>query len=198
MNGTLWVAVIAADGVSPADLLTPGSPLDGAPLSVGLWLTDQYPTMAQVDPCGGLNPPAPASQAAPAPTINWQISVTHTADDGDPVYVQAKLDGDSTAGLTTGGVVTIRLPAGLVAGGWPVGTATPPDPDLAGTGDWPPCSTTTRRRVLAARLPGERRHGHPRALVRRRQRRHRRPDADRGPGVRRHRERHGEPAATAW
>ena len=138
VNGTLWLAVIAADGVSPADLLTPGSPLDGAPLSVGLWLTDQYPTMAQVDPCGGLNPPAPASQAAPAPTINWQISVAHTADDGDPLYVQAKLDGDSTAGLTAGGVVTITLPAGLTAGGWPVGTATPPDPDLAGTGDWPP------------------------------------------------------------
>ena len=56
VNGTLWLAVIAADGVSPAGLLTPGSPLDGAPLSVGLWLTDQYPTMAQVDPCGGLDP----------------------------------------------------------------------------------------------------------------------------------------------
>ena len=138
VNGTLWLAVIAADGVSPPDLLTPGSPLDGAPLSVGLWLTDQYPTMAQVDPCGGLNPPAPASQAAPAPTINWQISVTHTADDGDPVYVQAQLDGDSTTGLTTGGVVTIRVPAGLTADGWPVGTITPPNPDLAGTGDWPP------------------------------------------------------------
>ena len=55
--------------------------------------------------------PAPASQAAPAPTINWQISVAHTTDDGDPLYVQAKLDGDSTAGLSTGGVVTIRLPA---------------------------------------------------------------------------------------
>ena len=138
VNGTLWVAVIAADGVQPAGLLTPGSPLDGAPLSVGLWLTDQYPTMAEVDPCGGLNPPAPAGQAAPAPTINWQISVTHTGDNGDPVYVQAKLDGDSTAALTTGGVVTIRLPAGLVADGWPIGTATPASPDLAGTGDWPP------------------------------------------------------------
>jgi len=138
VNGTLWLAVIAADGVSPADLLTPASPLDGAPLSVGLWLTDQYPTMAQADPCGGLNPPAPASQAAPAPTINWQISVAHTADDGDPAYVQAELDGDSTTGLTTGGVVTIRVPAGLTAGGWPVGTVTPPSPDLAGTGDWPP------------------------------------------------------------
>ncbi len=138
VNGTMWLAIIAADGVSPANLLTPGSPLDGAALSVGLWLTDQYPTMAQVDPCGGLNPPAPASQAAPAPTINWQISVTHTDDDGDPLYVQAKVDGDSTAGLTAGGVVTITLPAGLTAGGWPVGTATPPSPDLAGTGDWPP------------------------------------------------------------
>jgi predicted phage baseplate assembly protein len=138
VNGTLWLAVIAADGVSPADLLTPGSPLDGAALSVGLWLTDQYPTMAQVDPCGGLNPPAPPSQAAPAPTINWQISVAHTTDDGDPAYVQVNLDGDSTAGFITGGVVTIRLPAGLTAGGWPVGTPVPPDPDLAGTGDWPP------------------------------------------------------------
>jgi hypothetical protein len=138
VNGTLWVAVIAADGVQPAGLLTPGSPLDGAPLSVGLWLTSQYPTMAEVDPCGGLNPPAPASQAAPAPTVNWQISVAHTGDNGDPVYVQAKLDGDSTAGLTTGGVATIRLPAGLVADGWPIGTAIPASPDLAGTGDWPP------------------------------------------------------------
>ena len=47
VNGTLWLAVIAG-GVSPADLLTPGSsPLDGAPLSVGLWLTGQYPAMAR-------------------------------------------------------------------------------------------------------------------------------------------------------
>jgi predicted phage baseplate assembly protein len=138
VNGTLWVAVIAADGVSPADLLSPGSPLDGAALSVGLWLTDQYPTMAQVNPCGGLNPPAQASPAAPAPTVYWQISVAHTADNGDPAYVQLKLDGDSTAGLTSGGVVTLRLPGGLTAGGWPVGTATAPSPDLAGTGDWPP------------------------------------------------------------
>jgi hypothetical protein len=139
VNGTLWLAVIAADDVSAAGLLTPGkSPLDGAQLSVGLWLTDQYPTMAQVDPCGGLNPPASASQAVPAPTINWQISVAYAPDGGDPVYVQAKVAGDTTAGLTTGGVVTITLPVGLTAGGWPIGTAILPDPDLAGTGDWPP------------------------------------------------------------
>ena len=139
VNGTLWLAVIAADALSPAGLLTAGtSPLAGASLSVGLWLTDQYPTMAQVDPCGGLNPPAPASQAAPAPTINWQISVAYAPDGGDPVYLQAKVTGDTTAGLTTGGVVTITLPTDLTAGGWPIGTATLPDPDLAGTGDWPP------------------------------------------------------------
>jgi hypothetical protein len=138
VNGTLWIAVIAGDGVSPADLLAPGSPLDGQALSVGIWLTDQYPTMAQTDPCAGLNPPPPPGQAAPAPTVNWQISVAHTGDQGDPVYVPARLDGDSTAGLTTDGVVAIKLPSGLTSAGWPVGTVTPPSPDLAGTGDWPP------------------------------------------------------------
>jgi len=138
VNGTLWVAVIAADGVSPAGLLTPGSPLDGQALSIGIWLTDQYPTMAEVDPCAGLNPPPSPGQAAPPPAVNWQISVAHTDGQGDPVYVPAKLDADSTAGLTMGGVATIRLPAGLASAGWPVGTATPPSPDLAGTGDWPP------------------------------------------------------------
>jgi Baseplate J-like protein len=138
VNGTLWVAVIAADGVRPADLLTPGSPLDGQTLNLGIWLTDQFPSMAEVDPCSGLDPPPPPGQATPAPTARWQISVAHTGDDQDPVYVPAKLDGDSTAGLTHGGVAAIGLPGGLTAAGYPVGTVTPPSPDLAGTGDWPP------------------------------------------------------------
>ena len=194
VNGTLWLAVIAADGVSPADLLTPGSsPLDGAALSVGLWPTDQYPTMAQVDPCGGLNPPAPPSQAAPAPTVNWQISVAHTGDDGDPVYVQTALDGDSTAGLTAGGVVTISLQAGLTSGGWPVGIPVPPDPDLAGTGDWPPVLDDNPPVVfwLRAYPPAGASTTIPDLLVRRRQRRHRRPDAE-------PRARSSRAPATAW
>lgn len=141
VDGILWVAVIAADGFTPADvkaLLAPGGPLDGQDLNIGVWLTDQYPSMPEVDPCGGLTPSPPPGQATPAPTVNWQISVAHTGDDGSPAYVAVKLDSDSTAGLTTNGVAAIRLPARLTAGGWPVGTVTPPSPDLAGTGDWPP------------------------------------------------------------
>ena len=138
VDGTLWVAVLAADKVTPADLLAPGSPLDGQVLNVGIWLTSQYPSMAQVSPCGGLDPAPPPGQAAPPPTVNWQVSVAHTGDDGDPAYVPVKLDGDGTAGLTSGGVVAIQLPAGLTSAGWPVGTVIPPSPDLAGTGAWPP------------------------------------------------------------
>jgi predicted phage baseplate assembly protein len=138
IDGTLWVAVIAAPGVEPAGLLTPGSPLDGATLSIGIWPSDQYPTMAEVDPCAGLDPVAQAAQAAQPPTIDWQISVAATGADGNPLYLAAEVAADSTGGLQSGGVVSISLPPGLVAGGWPVGAATPPDPDLAGSGDWPP------------------------------------------------------------
>jgi Baseplate J-like protein len=138
VDSTLWVAVIAADGVDAGKLRDAGSPLDGQDLNIGIWLTNQYPSMPEVDPCGGLTPPPPPGQATPAPTVNWQISVAHTGDDGNPAYMPVKLDSDSTAGLTTNGVAAIRLPAGLTSGGWPVGIVTPPSPDLAGAGDWPP------------------------------------------------------------
>jgi predicted phage baseplate assembly protein len=138
VDSTLWVAIIAPDGVRPDDLRTAGSPLDGQDLNIGIRLTDQYPSMPKVDPCGGLTPAPLPGQATPAPTVNWQISVAHTGDDGSPAYMPVKLDSDSTAGLTSNGIAAIRLPAGLTSGGWPVGIAAPPNPDLAGTGDWPP------------------------------------------------------------
>ncbi len=142
VDGTLWIPVIAAAGVTVAQLLTPTGPLDGTTLNLGVVLDDRYPTIDQVDPCKGLDPVPPPGAAAPPPQLVWQASTSDTTTDRagveQPVYVPLEVVGDSSASLTTSGVVRLELPAGLVVGSSLLGTFPDPDPDLAGTGTLPP------------------------------------------------------------
>jgi hypothetical protein len=142
VDGVLWVPVIAAGSLSAAQLLVPGGPLDGQTLNLGVALDDQFPTIDGVDPCRGLDPSPPPGSAAPPPQLAWQVSTSDTTTDSagveQPVYVPLEVVADSTASLTTSGVVRLALPAGLVVGSSPIGVFPDPDPDLAGTGNLPP------------------------------------------------------------
>ena len=142
VDGTLWIPVIAAQGVTVAQLLAPHGPLDGATLNLGVALDDQFPTIDQVDPCRGLDPVPPPGSASPPPQMVWQVSTTDTTTDAagveQPVYVPLEVVADSTAALTTTGVVRLQLPTGLLVGSSPLGVFPDADPDLAGTGNLPP------------------------------------------------------------
>jgi hypothetical protein len=128
IDGSLYVALTSAQ----PDLTAMAAGL----LSIGIRPTVDVPTMeirAQT-PCPG------AGLAPPTPAMQWQIAttlpVTGATDPAtaDPQWRTLDVVGDTTGGMTTPGVVRLRLPAEL----HDIGIYVPDDIDVLGAGDQPP------------------------------------------------------------
>lgn len=121
VDGMLWVAVLGEKG---SDI----SQLGDAIVNIGVATDDVAPAPADTAPCPG----AGASQPT-GPSIVWQAS-TGAIDASGPRYAALGSVGDTTAGLSQPGVVRLQLPHDVTQlGMFPLS-----DPDLAGTGDFPP------------------------------------------------------------
>jgi hypothetical protein len=170
----LWIAIRALPGVPDAAataLLAPDGPLASDPLSIGVSVGAEFPTVDEIDPCEGIlagfehrrvqasvdrarvaacaptvevagPEPAPGASATSGdPTLHWQVSAGVDAS-GSPRYLPLVLEGDTTAGLTRDGVLQLRLPLVDLD---EIGAPEPDDEDLAGVGDRPPDLVTDRR-----------------------------------------------------
>ncbi len=120
VDGMLWLAVKATRYTDPGAL-------GGAILNVGFLPEPTVASMDDVEPCPG------EVDATPAPGMVWQASAG-VSGGGDPVYKRLEVVGDGTRGLTREGVVRLQLPREATA----LAGIPQPDPDLAGTGDFPP------------------------------------------------------------
>jgi hypothetical protein len=119
VDGMLWVAVLRGKGTDP-------SKLGGALLNLGFVPDSAAPAPADVAPCPG------AGTSTPSPAVEWQVS-TPRDQAGTPVYLPIRVEGDGTRGLGQEGVMRLRLPAAAN-----LGLFVPADPDLGGTGQFPP------------------------------------------------------------
>jgi hypothetical protein len=129
----LWVAVLRDDGAGLAELVEAARSGTGLGrhvplLNLGVVFDELVPTMAEVEPCPG------EGATSPTPPVVWQISTGRLDADGAPQYATLAVEGDFTRGLAQDGVLRLRLPRELDD----MGVFTIDDPDLGGTGDFPP------------------------------------------------------------
>jgi hypothetical protein len=130
VDGTLYIALVTPVPPDPTALA-------GRELNLGFVPSLDVPTMADAQPCPG------EGEAPPAPPMRWQVCTTDPVpdaplpDSADPSWLDLPVDGDTTSGLLTSGVVRLRFPsdpAQLAR----IGVYLPPDPDALGSGDQPP------------------------------------------------------------
>jgi predicted phage baseplate assembly protein len=121
VDGTLWIAVRRTQATDPALLA-------GALLSLGFIPDPQVPAIDEIDPCPG------SSGADPGSELVWQASTGVSDANGEPRYLALAAEGDTTRGLAQQGVVQLRLPASVLD----LGVFALADPDLQGTGNFPP------------------------------------------------------------
>jgi hypothetical protein len=121
VDSMLWVAVVAEKGADQSKLR------DGI-LNVGIVPDEVVLSMTDVEACPG------AGDGPRGPSIVWQLSTGQLDSNGVPRYATVTPLGDTTSGLTRPGVVRVQLPGSLNDFGlFPL-----TDPDMAGTGDFPP------------------------------------------------------------
>jgi predicted phage baseplate assembly protein len=121
VDGILWVAVLRTDDTDVASLAS-------AVLNLGFVPDPEVPTMDEVDAC-----PGPASGDR-SDEVVWEYSTAEVRGAHQPVFRPLTLVGDTTRGLARQGVVRLRLPRDPTEPGLPL----PDDPDLVGTGAFPP------------------------------------------------------------
>jgi hypothetical protein len=125
VDHALWIAVLA---IKAADIAQLSKALGKALINIGFIPDDEVPTIDDVSACPGASFTGDA-----AADMVWQAS-TNVVQDDDPKFESILVEGDTTAGLTQQGVVRLRLPDDATT----LGTPTPSDPYLVGTGDFPP------------------------------------------------------------
>ena len=131
VDRTLWVGVVA----DPTVAVTAAS-MAGLTITLGFVPDQQDLTMAEVDPCPGDLGVSGSVQPPPSgPSVLWQVSTADKRDStGGPLYETVKIASDTTRGLTRQGVVTLQLPQDPTD----LGVYNLPDPDVRGTGAFPP------------------------------------------------------------
>jgi hypothetical protein len=131
VDKALWIAVVADDPATAT-----AASMVGLTLTVGFMPDEQDLTMAEVDACPGDLGTSGAVQAAPpGPSVLWQVSTADKRDGtGGPVYETVTVASDTTSGLSRQGVITLRLPQDPLD----LGVYNLPDPDIRGTGAFPP------------------------------------------------------------
>ncbi|MBK7823657.1 putative baseplate assembly protein [Nannocystis sp.] len=141
VDSTLWLACLAAGKATPDAVRTALVSHSEAPLvaNIGFIPDPEVPIGAAVDPCPG------TATSSGGPAVEWQIASKLDAD-RQPTYRSLRVLADTTRGLTQAGVVRLALPKDLDQ----LGTFALDDPDLAGTGQFPPAldDETAARVVL--------------------------------------------------
>lgn len=137
VDGCLWIAVVADTDDAAVE------PMLGRTLSIGVAPDSRVTGIDDVDACPGEG--RSTNGPAGGPSVLWEVSTQDLRDaDGRPVYEPAALAGDTTGGLARAGIVTLRLPRARER----LGVYDLPDPDLRGTGSFPPDLGDDRLRVL--------------------------------------------------
>ena len=121
VDGAIWIAVRKTP-------ITNVNLLGGALLSIGFIPDSVVPSIEQVEACPGLGATDPGAE------MIWEASTGRIDSNQQPVYTTVKVEGDTTRGLANQGVVQLRLPDDITT----LGVFTPSDPDLQGTGSFPP------------------------------------------------------------
>jgi len=123
VDAMLWVAVLRTDDTDIAAL-------GDATINIGVLPDAEVASMDDVLPC-----PGDGVSGNEPPPVRWQVS-TPTVDvtTREPRWLTLAVAGDTTRALTQEGIVRLRLPVDPLA----VGLPPLDDPDLAGTGDFPP------------------------------------------------------------
>lgn len=118
VDACVWIAVLKDPAITLKNA-------DGRaiPLSIGYVPAPAYPDIDTASECG---PGAP-------PTLHWQASLAGPDGKGRPAYTALRVAGDSSGGFSRQGVVRVELPADSSVLGVPE-----TDPELAGSGDFPP------------------------------------------------------------
>lgn len=149
VDRALWIAVLSTDDTSLAALggrtINVGIALDD--LTLGLdaamrgdarctdcgetpaALTPAQAILRELEPCPG------AGSASSSSDVLWQVSTSafEANDPLEPHFEPLTVDGDVTRGLRQSGVVRLRLPDATTLGTW-----THDNPDVEGTGNFPP------------------------------------------------------------
>jgi hypothetical protein len=152
VDHALWLAVsiVPVGGGAPsADdqrtaLFGAASPLRSSSLVLGFAMDTEYPTIDEIDPCGGFGdrpdverPAAPMSAGGVTPPsgLVWQVTARSPTDPSLTDYVPVTVVRDTTDGLRRDGVVALQLPPNRLSD---IGLASLDDADLAGVDDRPP------------------------------------------------------------
>jgi predicted phage baseplate assembly protein len=122
VDGALWIAVLRTND-------TDVTALGGAQLTLGILPDEVTEVGDELSPCPG------ESESAQTTRVMWHASSGDIdATTGQPVYLVLAVERDETEGMTRPGVVQLRLPNDSTE----IGAFLPDDPDLAGTGTFPP------------------------------------------------------------
>ena len=127
VDGMLWAAVIGPKEEASRKALMEGL-LDKAVLSIGVLFDESVTGIDDVAACPG------DGAAAASHPIEWQVSTGRVSTAGAPIYRKVAVVGDTTRGLGREGVVKLDLPRAAAD----LGNFEQDDPDLIGTGDFPP------------------------------------------------------------
>jgi hypothetical protein len=124
VDGAIWIAVRRTK-------TTDDGKLGGARLSLGFIPDREVPSIDQIEQIEACPGVAPAGGGA---ELIWEASTGTLDSTGEPAYLALKLEGDTTLSLARQGTVQIRLPEDIKA----LGVYALADPDLQGTGAFPP------------------------------------------------------------
>jgi len=137
-DSMMWVAVLAEDADKRDFALEALADHDDAPLLLNLGFIPDI-QISEEDEIGSQTfanrfrcPGEGNSDTGPA--VQWQISTATLNGEDVPQYQNISVEGDSSDGLSREGVVRLRLPRDLDE----MGPFEIEDPDLIGTGDFPP------------------------------------------------------------
>jgi predicted phage baseplate assembly protein len=127
VDGMIWVAVLSGKSVDMTQM-------GGAAINVGFIPDPVAPSIDQVSACPG------AGATAGTNAVQWQASTGTLDAQGQPVYAPLTVIGDTTRGLAQEGVVRLRLPNNPAVPANPTGLGvyTFADPDVQGSGQFPP------------------------------------------------------------
>jgi hypothetical protein len=142
VDGALWLACLAVGKSTPEAVRTALATHAEAPLvaNIGFVPDPEAPTAADdIMPCPG------TEQGRGGPAVEWQIA-SGKLEAGQPLYRSLRVLADTTRGLTQAGVIRLALPRDLAE----LGPYQLDDPELAGTGQFPPAldDETTARVVF--------------------------------------------------
>jgi Baseplate J-like protein len=121
VDGAIWIAVRKTKATVVKEL-------KGALLSLGFIPDQEVPSIDQVDACPGVVP------TSNGPELVCEASTGVIDSNGNPTYLALKLEGDTTMSLAQQGTLQVRLPQDITT----VGVYLMTDPDLQGTGAFPP------------------------------------------------------------